>query len=218
MQISTKHGFAFLCMPKCASNSVQEAIKDYSNITIKGHPNLKHINARDAETYFLKFHRIALPHIPIETFCIIRDPLEWIESWYRYRTRDELKNPKNPSHSNYTGNVSYNEFIEAYISQEPRPPYAKIRRQFDFVRSDEGKIAVDHIFPIDDMTLLQKFLEAKIGEEISFRRKNVSPKVSVSLDPTLEARLVDYLKRDIELYNMVKEYGHFSKSLHANHN
>ncbi|MGB1730647.1 MAG: hypothetical protein ACPHFQ_00980 [Paracoccaceae bacterium] len=32
---------------------------------------------------------------PFETFGIIRQPLDWMDSWYRYRQRDQLKGHKN---------------------------------------------------------------------------------------------------------------------------
>ena len=40
MQLSTKYGYAFLCMPKCASTSIEAAISKYSSISFGKNPLL----------------------------------------------------------------------------------------------------------------------------------------------------------------------------------
>lgn len=217
MQLSTQFGFAFLCTPKCASTSIEKAIKNLCGVQFSGHRKLKHLNARTYAEKVRPIHQQLLPSIAIESFCLIRDPLDWMQSWYRYRSRRTLKNPNHPSHKHYTGNISYSEFIESYMAEGNRRPYAKIRTQYDFVRLDNGTVGVDHIFPMDRMDLVIDFIEAKTSRKIALPRLNRSPKKrsALTLDEKLEKQLCDYLANDIALYNLAKEQGHFTNSLHA---
>ena len=217
MQISTRFGFAFLCTPKCASTSISSAIDEFCNIHFKGHNKLKHINARTYTERVLPLHKHLFPSLTIESFCMIREPLEWMQSWYRYRSRVALKKPKHPNHNNYTGNISYDEFIESYLTPGRRPPSARIQTQYDFMKLDTGDIGVDYIIPMERMDLMIDFLFEKTGQRITLPRKNVSPqkKRRLTLNKKLEERLRSYLANDIALYNLAIKNGKFDKTRHA---
>lgn len=62
-------------------------------------------------------------------FSIMRKPVSWVESWYRYRARDQLAPPDHPQHQNYTGHLSFPEYMEAVLEWRPRS-YAQIHSQF----------------------------------------------------------------------------------------
>ena len=51
MIISLKRKFAFLCMPKCASTSTENALRRLADIRIGGLPGMKHLNYRGYEKY-----------------------------------------------------------------------------------------------------------------------------------------------------------------------
>jgi hypothetical protein len=217
MKISTKYGFAFLCTPKCASTSLEAALHDLCDIHFSGHPKLKHINARTYTEKIRAIHQQIFPSLRVESFCLIRNPLDWMQSWYSYRSRAALKTPSHPSHRNYAGNISYNEFIESYIAQGERLPYAKMRSQYDFMRLENGEIGVDHIIPLDRIDRVIDFIHGKSGHTIKLPKLNKSPKrISIqSLDNALEEKLRQHLANDIALYNLAMRYETFSKTLHA---
>ena len=151
MQISTKYGFAFLCMPKCASTSIESAIKEFCDIDHSVLGKKKHLKAQEFMDSVLVAHQKPLTAARIESFCLMRNPMEWIASWYRYRSRDVLKNPNHKDHNRYTGNINYERFIEEYISEGKRNPYAKINTQFNFLNLNNGKIGVDYIIPMNGL-------------------------------------------------------------------
>ena len=183
------------------------------NIRFTGAPNIKHVNARQYTTHLAPFLKKIAPAENIETFCLLRNPLEWIESWYRYRTRDELRVS---SPSTYTGNVSYSEFIEAYLSDKSkRPAFAALGTQYDFVRLHNGAIGVDHIFSLDNMDMVCEFLSRKSGAVITIPRKNVSPKLATALDKPLKKRLLAHFEKDIALYDFIKAEGAFHRNQHG---
>ena len=208
MLISIEHGFTFLCVPKSASTSIQSAIRGYCDIIFSGHPKVKHV---DAQTYSDNI----LPLLPspkkIESFCVMRPPLEWLESWYRYRSRNELMSPEHPNHKNYTGNVSYNEFVKAYLSKGIQPHYARLASQYRFMQLINGEIGVDRIFTIDRMDLVSQYLSNKVGEKVFIDFENRSSPKSIELDQTLKKNLQDHLAHDIALYKAVKQSGELTK-------
>ena len=59
-----------------------------------------------------------------ETIAVIRHPVEWRSSWYRYRNRHSLV-----GHENSTRNVKLNEFVLEYCKDDPRrlPPLDRSR-------------------------------------------------------------------------------------------
>jgi len=173
-------------MPKCASTSIEVAIKPHCNINYAGHPILKHMDARTFNKWVLPPCEQANPHI--ESICLMRDPLDWIESWYRYRTRDGLIR-----HKNYTGDISYNEFITRYIAGE-----TGIDNQFNF------QIGIDRIIPLTRIDLFSKFISKKIGTKIVIPKLNVSPGKRTYLDPILKKNLIKHLSKDINLYKSIE--------------
>lgn len=204
MQLSTQHGFAFLCMPKCASTSIEEAISQYCSINFSKHPGLKHINARNFHKYILAYHLKIVPGKEIETFCLMREPVDWIYSWYRFRTRDELKNPKHPDHANYTGNISFSQFVDELVSRK-NVPYVKVGFQKDFMLLGNGEMGVDRVFPMEKMSEVEAYLSKKTGRVISIPHTNIAPKRQFDLDDFLLNQLIQYYEKDIELYNKLIE-------------
>ncbi|MDA7737876.1 sulfotransferase family 2 domain-containing protein [bacterium] len=215
MQISTEHGLAFLCMAKCASTAIESAITDYCNIKFSGRTSIKHINAQVFNDHILAAHKKLVRSSHIESVCMIRDPLDWIESWYRYRSRNQLMSPKSPQHAKYTGNVSYNEFLLEYMSKGKRKPFAQLSTQYNFLSLASGRIGLDRIIPFDNFKLLNQFFSEKFGHEIEITLKNTSPRIPISLDSDVEEKLRQYLAKDIAVYDFVKEHGQYIKALHS---
>ncbi|WP_194865053.1 sulfotransferase family protein [Alloalcanivorax profundimaris] len=200
MLLSSKHGFAFLCMPKCASTSIEIALRNYCTVRITGQPDLKHMDARTYHRYIGDMHKKLLPDVSIEVVCMMREPLEWLHSWYRYRTREELKDPTHPNRNNYTGGLEFDEFLKAYMSRE-RPPFADVGSQRQFLELENGSLGVDRIFRVDDMEGLKSYFREKLGEEIEIPNENVSPSMPMELGRFREWRIKRYLSKEYELYH-----------------
>nr|WP_148271141.1 hypothetical protein [Cycloclasticus sp. P1] len=192
-------------MPKCASTSIEAAIKDSCNISFSAPSKLKHLNAQQFSRIILPAFQTLLPTIKVESLCLIREPLEWIESWYRYRSRLALKDKSHPNHKNYTGDISYNTFIKAYISKGKRQPFANIKTQYDFIKLSNNDIGIDQIFPMDRLDLVADLLSVKTGKFISIPKKNTSKKRLLNLDSKVEKQLRLHLARDIAIYDFVKK-------------
>ncbi len=69
--------------------------------------------------------------------------------------------------------------------------------------------------PTSKIRLVSEFLSNKIGRKIKIPRKNVSPKMPLELDATLEHRLREHLRRDIALYAFVSQGEGFNRACHG---
>lgn len=212
MQLSSVHGFAFLCMPKCASSSIEAAIGPYCNINFSGPGGIKHINAQDFREFILAFHNKARPRTAIESFCVMREPIDWLFSWYRYRQREDLTNPNHEFHHNYTGNISFDEFVEAYLAEGKRPPYANVSTQRAFLKLKDGSVGVDVVYAMDRLDLVARYLSEKLGTSIELPVRNKAPSMAMELSAKNRSRLESRLAEDIEIYRQVHRDGsaHFN--------
>ena len=199
MRISTTYGFVFICMPKCASTSIEKALLPYSQFNTRGDTQLKH-------TSFEKYNEFIKPFLNsssktnIETVCLMREPISWLHSWFKYLSRDVLKSPEHKNHHRYCGDFTFEEWIIDYLSKKP-PKYVVKRSQRSYLVSSDGTVGVDKIFKYEDMTSMQKYFEDKIGKKIEFPNLNISPIIEYKLTPQLENRLKSSLKEDYEIYN-----------------
>lgn len=203
MIISLTHQLAFLCMPKCASTSIEKALETHADIHIGGRPGLKHMNAREYHRIIRPLVQRKAPDLNIETFCVMRDPLEWANSWYRYRSRRELRDPGHPMHRNYTGEMSFADFVAAMLGDEP-PSFAAIGSQAGFICLADGSVGIDRIFDFNRLDGVAQYLQDKLGRRVRLRRMNRSPARPGDLEAGLEARFRDRFSRDFQLYGSVQ--------------
>ncbi|MQX23998.1 hypothetical protein GHJ84_24200 [Sinorhizobium meliloti] len=203
-----KQKLVFLSVPKTASTSVQHALLPYSNTAFTAPPSLKHMGysafLRDVAPVLQRDHGLArLDYIIV---AVMREPLSWVHSWYRYRSRDALKDQNEPNRHNYSGHVSFSEFARAYCAAEP-PPYATIGNQLNMLLGSGGQIGVDLIFPYEHLENLAEFLSNQVGATITLPKLNESPSGKFTLEPETEALLRQKLRPAIALHDRLRPDG-----------
>jgi hypothetical protein len=171
MLISQKHRFVFFCMPKCASNSIETMLRPHSEIHLSGSPLVRHTNFRQFQAHLQPYLESVARLRELESICLVREPVSWLNSWYRFRARHQLRNARHP-HS--TARVNFEEFVRAYLS-ESRPAYADISTQFNFVCDAKGRVGVDRLFAYDDIAGVVQFFSRRVGRKLEIRKVNVSP-------------------------------------------
>lgn len=175
MLISLSHRYVFLCNRKCASVSIESMLRRHSELSFLGSPEIRHTNYRRYRRYIAPYIQESVGKTKLETICIVREPLSWIYSFYRFRSRYALRDPASPDHGNSTAGISFPQFVAAYLQEKP-PPYADIGSQFDFVRDERGRVAVDRVFPYDGIEQFVDYMSGKIGHPLRIGHKNMSPK------------------------------------------
>ncbi len=102
-------------------------------------------------------------------FGVVRDPVEWVVSWYNFRSRPALADSNHKRHSVYTGSMTFAEFWLQYRDDLVLRPQSQ-----RFLRKD-GQL-IDVIIPLDQLTegLAEVQRVLGLGGRLG-RRRNVSP-------------------------------------------
>jgi hypothetical protein len=182
----------FLSTPKAGSTALAAALESLAAVSIQRPPVLKHTTAR-------RFHRFVGPYLKaasgeaFTTVALMREPIDWLGSWYRYRLREDVLDERMR-----TAGMTFDDFARAYC-QKPQPGFANVGSQAKFL-APEGKPAVDRIFRYEEMDRFVAFLEDRIGCALVLPVLNVSPKADLSLSAETRAAVEDALATDLALY------------------
>jgi hypothetical protein len=191
-------GFVFLATPKTASTSIEHAFRPHADVFMKNHP-FKHTRYAHFQRFLQPWlNSKGFPRGSYEVVCVVREPIDWLASWWRYRSREELANPSRGNHPNYAGHLSFEQFVRAYMDGEDQ--FAQVGRQAKFVRPRGGQAGVDRIFRYDRLNLLVAYLCEKVGEEVKIGTSNVSPKRSAYLSEECERELREFLAPEYRIY------------------
>lgn len=187
MLISVKHRLVIMAMPKCASTSLEVALAPRMDVITRGQPSVKHTSLR-------KYERFIVPYLssmtkePFEVVSLMRDPVDWLHSWWRYRSRDAIPSPENS-----TAGLDWPAFVETYLDGERKP--ADVGRQSRFMTGKDGTLGTDLIFRYERLSGFVDWLQARIGGgKIKLGQENASPKRS---SPPLPDRLSQALQADL---------------------
>jgi len=188
-----------LSMPKSASTAVETALFAHCDVAVRNPPVLKHASYSAFARFYAPILRkkCELPRGKYEVVCIFREPISWLNSWYRYRAREELRSSARTE--KYTGNLSFAEFLEAYL-QDPQPAFAKVGDQISFVTKRDGSVGVDRIFKYEALDEFRQYVSKKLKAEIDFPITNVSPRRDYDAPEELVARVRERLAPAVRLH------------------
>ena len=207
MLVSFKYDFTFICVPKTASTSIEDALKRYCDIITENDAYVKHTAAKNYEDYFSQFEQfINWRKKRLEKVCVMREPLSHLISWYKFRQRDQLKDPNHPKHKYYIKNITLDTFLTGFTLEE-RPIYCQeILPQSHFFCDNKNNIIVDRIFQFEKLNEVEDFFKKKINPKIKFDFLNVSKtkKVNTSVDEELQEKLKNVFKLDYEIYESLQ--------------
>src|SRR6476469_3594766 len=96
IKYSGKNKFIFVANTKCASTSIEHSkIAEISEIKLTyGLPRIgRHMSIDDiSEKFNFLFEEYKLNEF--FKFGVIRDPLDWVVSWFNFNSRPEARDPK----------------------------------------------------------------------------------------------------------------------------
>lgn len=196
MLVFWKQKLVILAVPKTGTTALEAALAPHADAVIRHPPAMKHVTARRYRNMLAKFFEQRGTR-PMETMAIIREPRDWLGSWYRYRARPAIIGSDTSTHGK-----TFDAFVEAWL-QSPEPEFARVGRQSRFVSDDAGRVLVDHLFPYENLTHATRFLEERLDLSLDLPVRNVSPKDTLDLSPAMDARLKAEAAADFALWQDV---------------
>ena len=187
---------AFLATPKTGSTAIAAALESLAALSVQRPPHLKH-------TTLHRYRRFVGPWLeaaagaPFTVCALMREPRDWLGSWYRFRSREDAE----PGRS--TRGMDFDAFVRAWCA-DPQPDFAAVGAQARFLAPRNGQ-GVDHLFRYDRIEAFVEFLEERLGCEIILPRVNVSPPGATDLAPATEALLHRAAAADFALYASIRD-------------
>lgn len=196
MLVFWKARLVVLAVPKTGTTALEQALLPYADAAILNPPAQKHCNLRRYRNQLQAFFEQRGSH-QLDLMAVVREPVSWLSSWYRYRAREEIRGTPNS-----TADLSFDDFVEAWLTDNP-PEFARVGRQSRFVADEHGQCGIDHLFRHDRLDQAVGFLEDRIGISLELQRSNVSPALDVGLSDPMAARLRAEAPEDFALWSDV---------------
>ncbi len=184
MLVFWEEKLVFLAVPKTGTTAIEGALAPRAAMVLRAPPELKHSPVYRYRRFLQPMFAQGGGQPDMETFALVRNPIDWLGSWYRYRRRDETKGTVRSTHE-----VTFDEFVFEYTKGKPAP-FANVGSQAKFLTLGDKSLGVDHLYRYDAMDQALAFLAKRLGkDEIILKQKNVSPEIEISLSQDMEARL-----------------------------
>tara|TARA_R110002096_G_C14509395_1_gene715995 strand:+ start:323 stop:916 length:594 start_codon:yes stop_codon:yes gene_type:complete len=191
-----KERLAFLSVPKTGTTAYETALAPRADMVISEPPMLKH-----APVY--RYNRFIRPMFlkvcdaELELMAVMREPISWLGSWYRYRRRPFMQGKPNA-----TFDVSFDEFVLAYMKGK-KPGFADVGSQLNFMASQPNGTGITHYFKYENQDRLKSFLEDRLDVKLDLKSENVSPRMDLHLSQDVEQRLRRKFEQEFELYDSI---------------
>ena len=193
MLVFWKQRLVFLAVPKTGTTAWADALGPHASMVVRDPPELKHAPLyRYNNFYRPMFDRLSAG--PFDIIAVVREPLDWLASWYRYRRRASLDGS---AHS--TAGLSFDRFVQDYCAAG-RPAHAEVGSQARFLEQRRNGVSVSHVFAYEAQERLVGYLEDRLGLTITLPVLNASPEADVSLPETTRHRAEAFLADDFALW------------------
>lgn len=196
MLVFYKERLAFLSVPKTGTTAYETALAPRADLVLRDPPMLKH-----APVY--RYNRFIRPmflrvcEAEMELMAVMREPISWLGSWWRYRQRPFMAGKPNATHG-----ISFDEFVLAYLKGK-KPGFADVGSQANFMEPQPNGCRITHFFRYEDQPRLRAFLEERLSVTLELGRENVSPEIPLDLSPEVETRLRRKCAAEFELYESI---------------
>lgn len=200
MLVFSKARLVFLSVPKTGSTAYEHALAPLASIVINAPPELKHAP-------IFRYNRFIRPMLDkfvdteMDILAVVREPIDWLGSWYRYRQRAELSGKPTS-----TEGLSFDDFVMAYVARNT-PAFAKIGSQARFLAPARNGISATHLFRYEDQDGLMNFLQTRLKAAVVTERINVSPGTPPLLSAAVEAKLRQTAQEDFRLWDSIPPGG-----------
>ncbi|MEM1268260.1 MAG: hypothetical protein AAGI50_19825 [Pseudomonadota bacterium] len=193
MMVHIPSRLAFLATPKCASTSIENALRPHCHLIATGFPSMTHMHVNRFNRFMRPFLR-ATGFPNVKTCCLFREPIDWVGSWWRYRSQDRWGD------SEALEGMSFEDYVGLYISGEKRPFLPHGPQSGMFWGPEGRRVYADYIFKYEDLDLFRQFWESKLGVKLAIGKDNVSPGLHSQLSPEMRSKLSEFIAADFEIW------------------
>ncbi len=197
MLVFWKQRLVILATPKTGSTAIQTALEPLSVLTIARPPELKHTPAYRYQRFVRPYLRAAAG-AEFTAVALMREPIDWLGSWYRYRSRDEVAGTPVS-----TVGMDFVTFARGYLT-DPRPAFADVGGQAKFLSGmNDAPLGVEQLFRYENIQAFVDFLEDRLECAIELPQLNVSPPGETALSAEQAAELRAGLSAEYALYDAI---------------
>jgi hypothetical protein len=195
MLIFWKQRLVILSVPKTGTTAIEAALADVASAAFLRPPEMKHTPAYRYQRFLKPYLQNTAHGAPFTAVALMREPVDWLASWYRFRQRADLDGTPRS-----TTALSFAQFAAAYRA-DPRPEVADVGGQARFLSGMDGApLGVDRLFRYEDMPAFLDWLQDRLALRVALPRVNVSPPGDVDLPGADLAALRDHLAPEYALY------------------
>ncbi|RUO76951.1 sulfotransferase family 2 domain-containing protein [Idiomarina seosinensis] len=177
MIINHSHRFAFIHIPKCAGTSVRKVLQEFDDLDgrhtsrVDIHPKLGNLDYVHIPLFILKeFFPAEFTQVESYwSFAVVRDPFKRFGSSVSQRLKMYSNKPIHKCEEKDIKAAIHEsiDFLKRTESdKELLPPeFIHFQRQIDFIELD-GKRVIDTLFTVDNIGVLLKEFEQRIGKPL----------------------------------------------------
>lgn len=193
--------FVLLALPKTASTSLERTLAPYATEVVGSPPGQKHLPARGF--VHTRAHDLAERGHPRESYELVtmfREPIAWLESWWRYRARDDSRQS--------TADLTLDEFARLYLAGDEDAPVPR-GRPARFLHA-EGAVAVDRVLAVERPDVWQAWFSERVGAPLQFGRRNASVAERGELAEDTREALVAHFAPEYDVWRRLEATGQWS--------
>jgi hypothetical protein len=195
MLIFWKQRLVILSVPKTGSTALEMALAEQASVVVQRPPEMKHTPAYRYQRFLKPYLQNTAHGAPFTAVALMREPVDWLASWYRFRQRADLDGT-----ARSTRGMAFADFARAYMT-DPRPEVADVGGQARFLSGMDGApLGVDRVFRYEDMEGFVAWLQDRLGMTITLPRVNVSPPAPADLPAPVAASLRAWLAPEYAIY------------------
>lgn len=195
MLASVTHKFVLLSNPKCGTTALERAYVKHAEIRLYGAEKWKHISYRGLTDMFGDYFQ----RQGCDIFVTIRHPLDTLQSWFRYRSREELAAQ---GARTSTAGMSFAEFCAEWAGDKPKAR-SRMTSQREFLMDEAGGLPDLRIYDYSALPQLVADLNQRLGKPVELEAVNVSPRMTLEVDETALAASEKY-QRELAFYEQAR--------------
>ena len=201
LELGPGRDFVLLALPKTASTALERTLSPYATESVSAPPGRKHLPARGF--VHTKAHELAEQGHPRESYELVamfREPIAWLESWWRYRAREDSRQS--------TADMTFEEFALHYLAGDDDAPVPK-GRPARFIHA-QGAVAVDRVFAVERPDVWSAWFSERIGRPLDFERRNASTAERGELGFATREALVAHFAPEYDVWRRLEATGEWS--------